>query len=139
MLVIVDTQRDFESVAIRCLAGLSEAVYAAIKQEMPIAVLEYVNCGDTLRYIKRWLPKDQKYIKKVANDGSREVLENFSPSGPIYVCGVNGLRCVRETAQGFYSRGYDVRVITSATADCEGDHWVGKFKHFCSIPLVDKI
>lgn len=103
-LLIVDMQQYFFTARDKgTIKTCITEIRRAIKAELPIIVLEYDGCGETLPELKRHLDKYHrtKYVEKCDDGGGHEVMgalqeekwviENF------IVCGVNINACVART------------------------------------------
>lgn len=126
VLVIVDMQYLFYTARKDKVIRECQRLIKHFKaNNLPIIILEYIGCDDTLKELKR-LYKDYPLAKtliKRCDDGSNQIHKHFKTNGlnlnkrdeiEIVICGVNIDACVISTTWGLVKKGYNVRVIKSA-------------------------
>jgi nicotinamidase-related amidase len=110
-LVVVDMQAAFpaakDDIVIEEVIGQIEFTIA---NNLPIMFLEYIDLGSTIACVRRAAVhyKHKRYVQKLFDDGSREVMWVVaSKNWPLRfrVCGVNTNACVRATALGLADYG----------------------------------
>jgi nicotinamidase-related amidase len=110
-LLIVDMQHEFYTARHKgTIKTCITEIRRAIKAELPIIVLEYDGCGETLPELKKHLDKYKrtKYVEKCEDGGGHEVMNALQDEKWVIenfiVCGVNINACVARTIAQLVTR-----------------------------------
>lgn len=123
-LCIVDMQEDFMDAGKYCLPHVLHEIELAKTRQAGIVVLEFEDCGRTVKEIRRALSgyKHQTTVRKNNDDGSAEFLKGATKNRfntyMVRVCGVNRSYCVLETVLGIKDEkegAVDIEVAINAT------------------------
>ncbi|NTW13898.1 MAG: cysteine hydrolase [Candidatus Moranbacteria bacterium] len=110
----------------RILRAQKSALRQCIRHDIPVCVVEYVDCGDTLpdlRELLRKVPRTVTLVKSkddaFTNRKLAKVLKDWH-AGRLILMGINADACVLDTAQSAVRRGYE---IITAPALIAGTSW----------------
>lgn len=120
-LIVVDMQDEFMQAGFACLDHVLHEITLAKERGAGIVVLEYRDCGKTVKEIRQMLKgyKDKVTAIKVRNGGGDEFFtvaekKRFN-TNKVRVCGVNRAWCVKETVEDLLKMDVDVEVAINAT------------------------
>lgn len=106
-LVIIDMQYEFkESFNNRIINECVREIRRAKKLKLPIFIVEYLNCGLTVKDILDEIKSYKKvyFVEKDDDDGSGVLRDYFCKNHYLFnslrICGVNSCCCVAETVWG---------------------------------------
>ena len=118
-LVIVDVQTGYKAAhSKRIKKPILNEIDIAKNRKENIIVLEFYQCGPTLKFIKKALEGYEKttYLTKAGISGADEIVSKFKDR-KYKIVGVYTSCCVAATAVGLAKKGLNVTVVENACWD----------------------
>jgi len=133
LVVLVDMQLGFmkpflnQTIPENLVKNQLRVIEACQKHYLPIAVLEYVACGETLDPLRRAIEEvpNHQYFKKGKNSGfTNDEFNTYVKrwvDQDIFLMGVNASACVKETASDALERKYRITTAECVIGDNKGN------------------
>lgn len=144
-VVLVDMQQCFidrlnSGEADRIIPNQTEVIQFCVNHDVPIIVLEYKSCGETISNLSQAMEHARKLvtIRKCEDDGFDDtpldaVLKSMAVK-KLFFMGINGDACVLATAASAKNNGYTV--ITGKdfiSSSGSKDHGISWYKKNCTV------